>query len=975
MKNMLGTAQVAISHGHNGYAATSPYSPATGYPEYSFGSETLSAAASPAYDGVRDSLRLLGLDAEHFGQEDWNPLGRLIRPGDTVVLKPNCVREFRETQSGHGDCLITHGSVIRAVLDYAYIALHGRGRIIIADAPHNDADFEAIRAIAGLTEIQEFYRRHVGFEVEVYDLRAETARKVDGVIVGHEKLPGDPAGYVKVNLGRESAFTEVNDLCHLLYGSEYDTREIRSHHHDDVHEYMISKTVLDADCVISLPKLKTHKKTGVTLSMKNMVGINGNKNWLPHHREGTPAQGGDQFADDRLTHRIERRAVAGFKHIFPLLGPLRRVAAKPIKAMGRKAFGDTNTDTIRSGNWYGNDTTWRMAVDLNRILMYADAEGQVRSKPQRWLFSIVDGIVGGEGNGPLDPTPRRAGVILAGANPVAVDLVCTRLMGFDYQRLPILHRALDEHPLALTDFKYDEVLCLSNDQRFSGPLPECDSLAPAFMPHFGWQGHVGITRPDVGPLSSPRGRWTRKRLWDSTPRPVRKALGCVLRTVPKGVLLGKRFRQQVAFAEQSQWWSIEQVREYQLSNVRTLCEIAYSKTQYYRKAFDAAGFLPSELKGLEDLASLPTTDRDALLDSWQEMCTVDPSAVGVDLVATGGTSGRPLKFYMSTDRSAIEYGFLTTSWRRIGYKIGMPLAVLRGRIVPQNRDGLRYEYDAILRYHYYSAFHMTDQNMERYLTHIATVGPCFLHVYPSSVAALARFMLRKGIRPPGNIRGIIAESETVYPQQKMMVEGAFHCRYFSCYGHSEKLVLAAGCEHCDDYHVWPTYGYFELIDDDGNPVTEPDRRGEIVGTGFINKVTPCIRYRTGDRGTYVSDHCEACGRQHTIIRDIRGHRTQEVLIAHDGSEIPWVALNMHDDTFLHVRQFQFLQHTPGRAVLRMVVADGFGDEDRKRILHNLDRKLNGRVDLSIEIVSTIKLSDRGKAIYVDQRIDRKVAVT
>jgi phenylacetate-CoA ligase len=332
----------------------------------------------------------------------------------------------------------------------------------------------------------------------------------------------------------------------------------------------------------------------------------------------------------------------------------------------------------------------------------------------------------------------------------------------------------------------------------------------------------------------------------------------------------------------------------------------------------------------------------------------------------------PLKFYMSTDRSAIEYGFLTTSWGRVGYKTGMQLAVLRGRIVPPDRNGLRHEYDPILRYHYYSAFHMTDENMGRYLKHIATIGRCFLHVYPSSVAALAGFALCNEVRPPDNIRGIIAESEIVYPEQRKMVEHVFGCRHFSCYGHSEKLVLAAECEHCDDYHVWPTYGYFELLDDDSNLVTEPGCRGEIVGTGFMNKVMPFIRYRTGDYATYVGDHCEACGRQHAVIRDIRGHRTQESLVAHDGSEIPWVALNMHDDTFLHVRQFQFLQDTPGRAVLLVVATDGFGDEDGKRILQNLDRKLDGRVELAIETVDSIKLTARGKAIYVDQRIDREV---
>ena len=232
-------------------------------------------------------------------------------------------------------------------------------------------------------------------------------------------------------------------------------------------------------------------------------------------------------------------------------------------------------------------------------------------------------------------------------------------------------------------------------------------------------------------------------------------------------------------------------------------------------------------------------------------------------------------------------------------------------------------------------------------------------------------MIRSERKALKNIQGIIAESEIVYPEQRRMVENVFGCRLFSCYGHSEKLVLATGCEKSDDYHVWPTYGYFELLDEDGNPVTTPGQRGEIVGTGFINTIMPFIRYRTGDWATYIGDHCELCGREHIIIRDVRGHRTQEVLIASNGSQIPWAALNMHDDTFLHVRQFQFMQEKPGRAVLRVVPADGFADEDAVRIHHNLSRKLDSQLTFTIEQVDAIPLSPMGKAIYVDQRIPQE----
>lgn len=433
-------------------------------------------------------------------------------------------------------------------------------------------------------------------------------------------------------------------------------------------------------------------------------------------------------------------------------------------------------------------------------------------------------------------------------------------------------------------------------------------------------------------------------------------------------MLGRRFRANLRFARQAQWWSVEQWRAYQLAQVRRICRLANEQCPYYRRMFHRVGFRPAELKQIEDLTALPTIDKQTLRQNLDEMCAVPPSSREVDYISTGGSSGVPLYFYISASRSAMEYAYLVTSWQRAGYRLGMPMAVFRGRVVRPDRSGLRHEYDPLLRHHYYSNYHMTDENMARYLKHVATIGACYLHVYPSSVATLAQFINRIGMKAPTNIEGIIAESENVYPDQRKLVEEVFGCRYFSCYGHTEKLVLAAECEYSTDYHVWPTYGYFELLDEKGRPVTTPGQRGEIVGTGFMNTVIPFIRYRTGDYATYIGDHCEACGRNHIIIRDLEGRWPSGNLVAQDGSYISMTAVNVHDDTFVRVRQFQFYQDTPGQAVLRIVPAPGFGDADRQRIRNNLGRKLNGRLTFSIEITDSIPLTPRGKTIYVDQRI-------
>jgi phenylacetate-CoA ligase len=441
--------------------------------------------------------------------------------------------------------------------------------------------------------------------------------------------------------------------------------------------------------------------------------------------------------------------------------------------------------------------------------------------------------------------------------------------------------------------------------------------------------------------------------------------------IPPAWLLGKSFRKNCKFVRDAQWWPAERAREYQLNKLREILNLAYEKTRFYRRTFDSIGFCPADLRSLEDMNRLATINKQIVVENLLEMCTRSVKGRDVDFGSTGGTSGTPLHFYLNAGRHSVEYAYLTVSWERAGYKLGMPIAVLRGRIVQPDRNGLRHEYDPLLRHHYYSNFHVNNDNIKRYLEHIRSIGQCMLHAYPSSAEALARYILSTGELVPKNVKGVLLESENVYPEQVADIEEAFGARTFSLYGHSEKLVLAAQCEHTHNYHVWPTYGFFELLDNDGKPVCTPGQQGEIVGTGFINTVMPFIRYRTGDWATYVGDRCEACGREHPLIRDILGHRTQEVLIAADGSEISWTALNMHDDTFMHVRQFQFMQETPGRAVLRIVPANGFGEDDAKRIHRNLGRKLDRQLAFTIELTEAIPLSPRGKAIYVEQRITQE----
>lgn len=474
------------------YPTDAPYHPAQRFPE--FGDRIPLASKNDVFPMVREALARLELDGARHGRQDWNPLGEFIQPGERVVLKPNMIRQSHEFRPDW-DYVITHGSVIRAVAEYVAVALQGRGTIIITDGPQTDSDYDRIRALMALDSIAEYLRSAYGVSVEVFDLRRERWVERDGIYTERTPLPGDPRGYTRVDLRDRSRFAGAPPR--RLYGAYYDIEETNHHHSGGRHEYMFSSSVLAADVFINLPKLKSHKKCGVTLNLKNLVGCNGDKNWLPHYALGSPQEGGDQFPDRGFKHAVERTLV-GFakRRLLEGSGPW-ILLARRLKRLAYRLFGQTH-QVVRSGNWWGNDTIWRMILDLNAILLYADRTGTVEPGRRRRFFSVVDGIRAGEGNGPMAPDPVDAGLIIAGADPLAVDVVAATIVGFDYQKILHLLRAFDDHPLPISRVTEAAVATVSSDPqlaRSSFLRYPCEVYR--FEPHFGWKGHIERAVPAV----------------------------------------------------------------------------------------------------------------------------------------------------------------------------------------------------------------------------------------------------------------------------------------------------------------------------------------------------------------------------------------------------------------------------------------------------------------------------------------------
>ena len=457
-----------------------PYNPDISYPELS--KDRLSYAVeldstNAVYSAVRNVLMQLEYDPDHYGTVNWNPLKGIVVSGDNVVIKPNLVYHKHVLGALGLKAIITHASVIRPIIDYVLLATSGNCHITICDAPIQSADWQQLMDVSGLDKLVTFYKQH-NVLIELLDLRYATCCKNSaGIIVKREKKAADPNGYIAVDLKTNSQLYAIADDAQKMEITDYGKGTVAKHHNRYTNEYLISGTVLNADVFINVPKLKTHKRAGVTLALKNIVGIVGDKSWIAHHRRGVDEYPKFIFSNWLLFYTNYYLKLYTPNWFCTLVYSFYRKCTK------RKIVTGSNyaakAPSCMAGSWQGNDTLWRTILDLNNILFYADKRGVMRETAQRRYIAVVDGIVGMDGEGPMDGNPLNCGLVIAGNNPAFVDIVTTHMMGFAADKFKLYAQIAKEHLWNVATLHANEISWVRYNQ--------WRDINLSFKPSAGWK--------------------------------------------------------------------------------------------------------------------------------------------------------------------------------------------------------------------------------------------------------------------------------------------------------------------------------------------------------------------------------------------------------------------------------------------------------------------------------------------------------
>ena len=462
-------------------------------------------------------------------------------------------------------------------------------------------------------------------------------------------------------------------------------------------------------------------------------------------------------------------------------------------------------------------------------------------------------------------------------------------------------------------------------------------------------------------------------LWKQQSLRVRTGYGWLKRRfVPHYIWDKEYFKRLYQWLQETQWWSKDQLEEYQLEQLQALVKHAYENVPYYRHAFDERRLKPQDITSLDDLRKLPLLTKEDVRNNSEDLLSRGVDREGLRLYTTGGSTGVPLSVYHDRHTTVLrESAFILRQWNWAGYRLGDRFATLRGDLITRSdRSGARawWDYNTDGNELVFSSGDMSEESMHQYVELLREFNPRFIYAYPSSLEILARFMKRHGVNDIG-VEAIFCSSETVYGMQRELIESQFGCKILDYYGLTEYVAGAAECEQHEGYHVNMEYGILELINKDGEPVAEAGTLGRVVGTGFGNYSMPLLRYSTDDLAVYSSGRC-SCKRESTLIQGFRG-RVREMVVSNTGRLVPFLAIyDGHTPVWTKIRELQFLQEREGELVVRIARAPSFSESEIAReLLEELYERLDEE-EFSVKVifVDRVPRTQRGKLGFLEQKL-------
>lgn len=428
---------------------------------------------------------------------------------------------------------------------------------------------------------------------------------------------------------------------------------------------------------------------------------------------------------------------------------------------------------------------------------------------------------------------------------------------------------------------------------------------------------------------------------------------------------GKLFNEVYNNLLKSQWYTRDQINQYQETRLKDLVRHAYNTVQFYRDLYDKNGVHPDDINCLEDIKLLPIITREDIRNADDSLLSSNYPKHSLVHGHTSGTTGSPLSFYWDKDTCVYTNA---VDWRQknwAGVHYGERLALFLGRtIVPTKKNKPPFwQYDRIHKTLWMSSFHLGEEYLPYYFKKLREFRPSAIEGYPSTIYILARYLRAAGETFP--VKAVFTSSETLLPHQRSLIESQFESPVFDFFGMAERIAFAGQCAEEKKYHLNFEYAINEIVDSN-DKVVEEGGQGYLVGTSLLNYGMPFIRYKTTDVTAIEGDSC-SCGRSMLKLQNITT-KDEDIVVTPEGKLISSSILTHPFKPLDNVYESQIIQESIETLYIKIVPREGYNDADSNNLITAIKERVGPSMHIHVELVDEILREKSGKLRWVISKV-------
>lgn len=407
--------------------------------------------------------------------------------------------------------------------------------------------------------------------------------------------------------------------------------------------------------------------------------------------------------------------------------------------------------------------------------------------------------------------------------------------------------------------------------------------------------------------------------------------------------------------------SVHELEEYEWEKQKSIVEIAYNHSRFYKRFYDGKGFHPSMLRNKADWQKVPVLEKDLVRNYCDEILSDEAIPSIIYESTTGGSTGKPLKVFHDRRFHSEILGWRSFRWW--GVSPSASVGIVHRRVPKTKLQKIKKKIIWWPTYRtYLDASFIDDDNISDFIKSIIKHKIVWLQGYVGALEKVADYIIDHDVNID-SLKMVWSTSSPLFEHVRDKMERAFGCKVMNQYGCCEIFHIATQCPQTNQLHIHSDCVHVDVVNSNNEFLI--DEEGDILVTDLRNEVFPLIKYRLGDKGTLLSNYCP-CGLNLPMMKEVKG-RISDAVICPSGHFVDGNYLTtLFDNYYDYIDQFQVRQDKNYN--IKLIVKLKHPEEKLSYIILETIRKkfisnVNNEVPVEVQVVDHIN-DDNGKIRYV-----------